>query len=102
VAPRLLLSPGMKLAAAALVLLSSSIAAAFPRTNLRVGASVVASATVSVSIAPASRHRVEVHASAGRTPAPAVVVGSEMKLMSNAAAHLRAPASGDVLVTVLY
>ena len=91
----------MKLAAAALVLLTSSVAAAFPRANFRIGAYVVASATVSASMA-ASRRSVEIHASAGRAPGPAVIVGGEMKLMSEAAARVRAPQKGRVLVTVLY
>jgi hypothetical protein len=92
----------MKLAAAALVLLASSVAAASPRMNLRVGAYVVASASVSASRAATSRGPVEIHASAGRTPAPAVLVGGEMKLMSDAATRVHVPDSGDVLVTVLY
>jgi len=91
----------MKLAAAALVLLTSSVAAAFPRANIRVGAYVVASATVSASMA-ASRRSVEIRTSAGRAPVAAVVVGGEVKPMSDAAAQVHAPRNGDLLVTVLY
>jgi hypothetical protein len=90
----------MKLAAV-LVLLTSSVAAASPRMNLRIGAYVVASATVSASMA-ASRRSVEIHTSAGRAPVAAVVVRGEVKLMSDAAAEIHAPQGGDLLVTVLY
>jgi hypothetical protein len=91
----------MRLAAAALVLLTSSVAAAFPRANFRVGAYVVASATVSASMA-ASRRSVEIHPSARCAPAPAVIVGGAMKLMSDAGTRIRAPEDGDIVVTVLY
>jgi hypothetical protein len=92
----------MKIAATALVLLTSSVAGAFPRANFRIGASVVASATVSASMSATARRRVEIRTSGGRAPAPAVVVGGRIKLMSDAASHVAAPETGDVVVTVLY
>jgi hypothetical protein len=92
----------MKRTAAALVLLTSSVAAAFPRANFRIGAYVVASATVSASMTSAARRSVEIRTSGGRAPAPKVVVGGQMRLMSDPAARLAAPGNGDVVVTVLY
>jgi hypothetical protein len=96
------LEQDMKIAAAALVLLTSSVAAAFPRANFRVGAYVVASATVSASMSASAQRRVEIRASAGRAPAPTVVVGGQMKRMSDPAAQFTAPPTGDVQVTILY
>jgi hypothetical protein len=92
----------MKLAAAALVLLTSSVAAASPRANFRVGAYVVASATVSASMSASAQRRVEIRTSAGRAPAPTVVVGAEVRQMSDPAAQFTAPSAGDVQVTILY
>ncbi len=50
----------------------------------------------------ASRRSVEIRTSAGRAPVAAVVVGGEVKPMSDAAAQVHAPRNGDLLVTVLY
>lgn len=88
--------------AAAAALLASFSAHAGPRATFRVGATVVASATVSASVQSDARTgRVLVQASIHRTPPPMLLVGGQVQAMSSGMSDLQV-GSGETTVTVLY
>lgn len=89
------------LAAAAALLVSSS-AQAGARTTFRVGATVVASATVSAAVQSDARTgRILVQASIHHTPPPMLLVGGQVRSMSGGMSDLQV-GSGATTVTVLY
>jgi hypothetical protein len=90
--------------AAAVSLLSSPAFAGASQGRFRVGAVVVASATVTSSLDATSRDGVRVqHVAMRGTPAPMLLVANEVKPMTDSgAAHLAASATGETTVTVVY
>jgi len=91
------------LAVALSLLLASSAFAGTASRSFMVGAVVVRSATVAAVVSATANDGVHVrHVASRGTPAPMVLVGSDLEPMQSRPIKLAAGSSGDMTVTLFY